>query len=103
MTNEEMILLNTIRKKVFDKPDFLNAIISAATQGAKDRADHYQQMACDMETITSTAIMMMGEKRVTKSVKDHFEKLALAKLTKYLPDKSFFKWDWALEKKDEVS
>jgi len=99
MTEEELILLAQIRKKVKEKPDFINVIMATATQGVVDAVDQYREMAADMETLASTAIFMAGQKRVTKKTKEKFEQLALSKLTKY-EDKTFFKWDWALKDKE---
>ena len=81
MTNEELILLSQVRRKVKEKPEFVGHIVSIMTQGLVESVKEYQHMAADMETLASVAISMAGEKRVTKKTKEYFEKLKSAIFT----------------------
>jgi len=92
MTSEELKLLADIRSKCMNDPEFLNVIISAATEGvmAKERAARH--MAADMEVVAFAMASLVSENRVSSKLKAELNNLALLKLqTNY--GKSFLSWN----------
>jgi hypothetical protein len=92
MTSEELKLLADIRNKCMNDPEFLNSIISAATEGvmAKERAARH--MAADMEVVASAMASLVAEDRVSPKLKAELNNLALLKLQTYY-GKSFLSWN----------
>jgi len=92
MTSEELKLLADIRNKCINDPEFLNPIISAATEGviAKERAARH--MAADMEVVASAMASLVSEDRINPKLKAELNNLALLKLQTYY-GKSFLSWN----------
>jgi len=92
MTSEELKLLADIRSKCMNDPEFLNSIISAATEGvmAKERAARH--MACDMEVVASAMVSLVSGDKISPKLKTELNNLALTKLQTYY-GKSFLRWN----------
>ena len=100
ITDDELKLLNNIKLKIQEKPEFLNYILTSMIQWVNSKISEYKEMAADMETVASIAVQMAGEKRVSPKTKQYFENLAMSKLQKY-NNKSFSNWEWAFKKGEE--
>jgi len=92
MTSEELKLLADIRSKCMNDPEFLNSIISAATEGvmAKERAARH--MTADMEVVAAAMASLVSEDRISPKLKAELNNLALIKLQTYY-GKSFLSWN----------
>jgi hypothetical protein len=97
MTNEEMILLATIRQKCEDDPSFIAHIVNAFTSGVIEAELKMRRQASDMETAFSAMCFLVGQSRVSPQLKKQMSELALSKLQKY-EGKSFLRWDDRIKK-----
>ncbi len=89
---EEIRLLNEVRHKCSELPEFLSHVLSAGISGIAERERELMERASDMETMASAMCFLAGKKRVSQKLKEKMSELALSKLSKYI-GKTFPKWD----------
>ena len=102
MKEKDLIFINTLRDKIRHNPSLTHVAILAINSGVEDAVREANEYGRDIETVASAAIAMLGEKRVSKKVKEQFENLALSKLEKH-KDRTFCNWEWAIKKNDKSS
>ncbi len=91
MNEKELILLSQVKAKCAERPEFLQHIIQVGVDALIENERAMRHQAADMETFASAMVALVGEKRVSKAMKDQMNNLALSKLSKYYP-KTFLNW-----------
>ena len=101
MTPAELELLSKVQDKCTEKPEFLSHVIQVGVQALTEREKHFREQAADMETMASAMAFLVGQSRVSPKLKEEMSNLALSKLGKYLPNKTFLKWNSKVEEENE--
>jgi hypothetical protein len=92
MDEKEYKLLADVQDKCRVKPEFITHIINACVAGISSTEREMRQQAADMETMAVAMLALLKENRAQPALRKQMSELALSKLDKYYPNKTFMKW-----------
>jgi len=103
MDEKEYKLLNDVAVKCQKKPEFITHIINACVSGVTDTEKRMREQAADMETMAVAMLALLKENRAQPALRKQMSTLALSKLSKYYPNKTFMNWAHAVKENTDES